>query len=50
MKGFLITFNDLFTKKDAVIDTPDIITFRKLCILSGCDYCLNPKGIGLKKL
>ena len=50
MKGDLITFKDLFEKDNAVINTEDIVMFRKLCILSGCDYCLNPKGVGMGKL
>ena len=50
MKGDLITFNDLFVNENAVVNYPDILLFKRLCILSGCDYCFSPKGIGFKKL
>lgn len=50
MKGDLITFDDLFVNENAVTKQPNILLFKRICVLSGCDYCFNPKGIGIKKL
>jgi hypothetical protein len=50
MTGNLITYNDIFSNENSLIKEKDLAMFRRLCVLSGCDYCLSPKGIGPVKL
>ncbi len=47
--GTLICKKDLATAMDMAADCYTFDKFRYMCILSGCDYLPNIRGIGLKR-